>query len=280
MIKPSSYYFTTNDGAKLHYLEVGKGEPLLMLPGGGFSAEIFNYQLDILSQHYRVLVLDKRGHGKSNNIDFGYCVARFAKDIDDLFNHLNLKHVNVLGHSLGAAVIYKYIDLFSTARLKKFIVIDEPPALLINPLWSEQERLQYGAIYEASKLYELTNGFLAADISALKQNIVEAMTTKNITADKKTFIFNCLDLPGQFASQLYFNNICQDFRKVINKINIPTLFVTGKASLHPWQSHQWMQQQVPDSKLALFSEAEGGNHFLFVENPEKFNALALKFLAT
>ncbi|WP_299007430.1 alpha/beta hydrolase [uncultured Shewanella sp.] len=46
----------------------------------------------------------------------------------------------------------------------------------------------------------------------------------------------------------------------------------------PWQSHQWMHEQVPNSELFIFEEQEGGNHFMMVENPERFNQVVLDFI--
>ncbi len=104
------------------------------------------------------------------------------------------------------------------------------------------------------------------------------MTSPYATPQQKAFILQCMDLPGHAAAKLYFNNICQDFRDVIRKINRPTLWITGKASLHPWQSHQWLQNQVPASQLEIFEAEEGGSHFVFIENPEKFNVVVTQFL--
>jgi len=274
----TSHYFTTSDGVKLHYLQAGEGDTLLMLPGAGLTAKIFAAQIKSFSNHYKVIALDKRGHGESEKVDFGYRVSRFAKDLRDLLLILELNNIILLAHSLGAGMSYNYIDQFGTKLVSKFIVVDEPPALLINPAWSEEERKNYGAIYDASTIHRLTNGFSQENFHALNTKIVNEMTTKYAHQEQKQFILDCIDIPGEAASKLYLNNICQDFRDVMKKIDIPTLLITGKASLHPWQSHQWMHKQISNSALEIFSEKEGGNHFMFIENSEKFNTIVSKFL--
>lgn len=275
----SSHFFTTNDGVKLHYLEAGQGETLLMLPGGGFSANVFQQQIQAFRHDYHVISLDKRGHGKSEKVHHGYRVSRFAEDLYDLLTHLKMHNVHVLGHSQGAAVVYNYFDLFGSQYIKTFIAVDQPAALLINPIWSKQERLQYGAVYEAATLHKLINEFLAKDNDTFKQNVVETMTSKTVTKEDKAFILRCLDIPGYAATPLYFNTICQDFRDVLPKIDIPTLFIGGKASPLPWQAYEWMHKKVPHSKLEIFSSTEGGSHFMFVENAKKFNQVVLSFLS-
>ncbi|CAH0536235.1 alpha/beta fold hydrolase [Vibrio marisflavi] len=278
MSEVQSKYFCTNDHVKLHYLQAGSGPVLILLPGGGFSAEVFRKQIEVLSQHFTVISLDKRGHGLSEKVEYGYRVSRFAKDLDDLLNHLQVETAHFIAHSLGAAMIYNYVDLFGTERINKLIVIDEPPVLLVNPDWSENEKTQLGAIYEANGLHQLTNQFLTANPTEIASNIVEAMTTKYATSEQKQFLIKCMDIPGFAASRLYLNNICQDFRDVIGKLKLETLFITGRASLHPWQSHEWMKEKVPGSQLVVFEEQEGGNHFMFVEQPDAFNTLVLSYL--
>lgn len=278
MSEVQSKYFHTNDRVKMHYLQAGSGPVLVLLPGGGFSAEVFENQIGALSQYFTVISLDKRGHGLSDKAEYGYRVSRFAKDLDDLLNHLQVEQAHFIAHSLGAAMVYNYVDLFGTERLNKLIVIDEPPVLLVNPDWSENERTQLGAIYEASGLHQLTNQFITANPDEIGRNIIDAMTTQYATPDQKQFLLKCMDIPGFAASRLYLNNICQDFRDVISKLKSDTLFITGKASLHPWQSHEWMKAKVPGSQLTIIDEQDGGNHFMFVEKPDVFNSLVLSYL--
>jgi hypothetical protein len=57
---------TTSDGVNLHYLEAGSGKPILMIPGWSQTAEQFKYQLTGLSDRYRVIAVDMRGHGDRN----------------------------------------------------------------------------------------------------------------------------------------------------------------------------------------------------------------------
>jgi hypothetical protein len=59
-------HLTTSDGVSLYYLEAGSGKPILMIPGWSQTAEQFKYQLTGLSDRYRVIAVDMRGHGDRN----------------------------------------------------------------------------------------------------------------------------------------------------------------------------------------------------------------------
>ena len=58
-------HVTTSDGVRLHYLEAGAGQPLVLIPGWSQTAAIYQHQLDGLGQSYRVIALDMRDHGES-----------------------------------------------------------------------------------------------------------------------------------------------------------------------------------------------------------------------
>ena len=52
----------------------------------------------------------------------------------------------------------------------------------------------------------------------------------------------------------------------------------GKASLVGWKSQVWVGKQIPGSRTEIFETEEGGNHFMFMENPEKFNRIVKEFM--
>ncbi len=88
--------------ARLYYEEYGKGEPLLLLHGNGGSIADFYEQIPTFSKHYRVIVLDTRGQGKSTDrstTDYTYDI--FAEDLAQLIDHLDLPKVNIMGWSDG-----------------------------------------------------------------------------------------------------------------------------------------------------------------------------------
>ncbi|MGB2692797.1 MAG: hypothetical protein WBB48_10730 [Thermodesulfobacteriota bacterium] len=70
----ASHFFSTNDNAILHYLQTGVGKTIIMLPGAGFSADLFRYQIEEFSKKYKVISLDKRepGNRKRSIMDIGH----------------------------------------------------------------------------------------------------------------------------------------------------------------------------------------------------------------
>ena len=124
---------TTSDGVRLYYLAAGSGKPILMIPGWSQTAEQFKHQITGLSDRYRVIAVDMRGHGESDKPEFGFKISRLAKDVHDMIHALDLDEVNILGHSMGCSVIWNYYDLFGPERLSKLLLIDQMPMIRAIP---------------------------------------------------------------------------------------------------------------------------------------------------
>lgn len=271
--------FTTSDGVKLHYLEAGSGQPLVMIPGWSQTAEQFKYQIDDLSDRYRVLALDMRGHGESEKVDFGYRISRLSKDVYEFLAGLDLDDAVVLGHSMGCSVIWSYLDLFGSERLSKLVLVDQMPFITSNPAWAEEELTNSGAIFTAEALYDTVNALNSSAADETTRGFVGGMVTAAISGEEKAWIIERnFTLPRAHAATLLYNHSTQDWRDLIPRIDLPTLIVSGRVSLVPWKSQVWIHEQIPGSKLEIFEEEEGGQHFMFIEGWEKFNRIVADFI--
>ena len=104
--------------------------------------------------------------------------------------------------------------------------------------------------------------------------------TRNCPEDVKEWIIQCtLRMAGKDAATLFLKQGCQDWRDIIPRITVPTLAIAGRVSLIPWKSLAWIGKQIPGAQMEIFEENEGGSHFMFVENPTKFNRIVSKFVA-
>ena len=274
-----SNHLTVSDGATLHYLESGEGSPIVMIPGGAQTAEQFRYQIPAFEQRYHVYAIDMRGHGDSDDPGFGYRISRFAEDLEEFLIAKQLSGVNLLGHSLGCSVVWNYWDTFGPQRLAKLVLVDEPAVLLANPAWPEAVRRLWGSTFTPATLYDTLNALVNDKEGHVIRDFVGALTTRSISARDREWIVRCmLKMKRTRIAEIYLNNITQDWRDVIARIDIPTLVIGGRVSATPWESQEWIHQQIPNSQLEIFEEEEGGGHFMFIENPGKFNEIVLEFL--
>lgn len=266
-------HFTTSDKVKLAYWEAGKGKPLIIVPGWSSNGAELIDVIYLLSQHYRVFVLDVRNQGLSQQVDYGVRIARYAVDVRELANHLKVEKASYMGWSMGAAVLWSYVDLFGTESMNKVVFIDEPVSIYAHDNWSEKERLDAGGMTSSPErmIAAFTEGAAASNLIIDTKLFERAMDNsslyyQNSQAFSREFIKNN---PQQLAKVL-FDHITNDWRDVItHKINIPAAIFTGEYS-NNLPSQQWVHASIPNSTLYVYTKEEFGDHFLMAKNPVKF----------
>jgi non-heme chloroperoxidase len=269
----------TSDGVQLSYLRRGSGRPVVLVHGWSQCAEEFKHQIEPLSTRYDVIAFDQRSHGESQKVSYGLKISRFAKDLYELLTELDLNDVALLGHSMGSSVIWCYIDLFGPERLSKIILVDQSPILTSNPHWAQQELEDSGAPFTAQQVYETIAALRSKEAEQVTRKAIDAMMTKHATSEMREWIVQCnLKMPRDLAGTLMYNHFLTDWRDLIPRINLPTLIISGRTSVIPWKSQEWIHNQIKGSQFEVFEEAEGGRHFMFIENPEKFNRLIMEYL--
>lgn len=275
--------FVTSDGVTLRYQDVGTGQPFVMIPGWSQTAAMWKYQISEFSKNYRVLAIDMRGHGMSDKPDNGYRIQRLSKDVHEFINSLNLKDVVLMGHSMGTSVIWGYYDLFGSDRLAKLILVDQMPFITSNPAWSKEELEAAGAIFTPQALYETCNAIAGPKGVETRTGFVGGMfPCLKVTEipEYNWIVRENLKFPPEYAATLLYNHCTQDWRPLLKRIKLPTLVVGAKCSHIPWKSMEWVSKQIPGAELLMFQGKEdGASHFMFLENPEKFNKAIRAFLA-
>ena len=105
----------------LHYVERGKGEPLVLLHGNGEDSSYFCAQLAHFSKRYRVIAVDTRGHGNSPRGEGDLTLSRCADDLGALLDRLGLEQVNLLGFSDGGNIALLFALRYPT-RVRRLIL--------------------------------------------------------------------------------------------------------------------------------------------------------------
>lgn len=94
----------------IHYQIQGQGaETLVLVHGLGANLAFWHFGIVThLSNHYRIISYDLRGHGKSGMPETGYTVLDMAQDLDQLLTHLQVQRFHLIAHSFGANIALKY----------------------------------------------------------------------------------------------------------------------------------------------------------------------------
>jgi non-heme chloroperoxidase len=267
----------TNDGVTLRYSTLGAGRPVVFVHGWQGSSVQWRPAASELNGCLRVLY-DQRGHGESDDSAFGWSVHRLAADLRELLAELELSGVTLVGHSMGCAVIWAYLELFGTAGLDFLVFVDQSPVMLYGPSWGGQEAFKAGAMFTEEQLSAVTGGLRdpchRADVV---RQVVATMVDEGFPAEEleRTVEMN-LRVDGEYAAALLTDHAVHDWRRQIASIELPTLVVAGAASTVPWQGSLWTAEHIPGSSFELVEDAP---HLLMVKTPRLFAHLLSKFLA-
>jgi pimeloyl-ACP methyl ester carboxylesterase len=273
--------FTASDGVQLSYISAGSGQPIVLIHGWSQSAEQFKYQIPVFAERYQVIVPDLRGHGESEKASFGYRVSRLSKDIQELISALQLQNPHLLGHSLGCSIIWSYFDLFGFDAIDRLVLVDQSPLLITRSYWDAQELAESGAVFTPEQLNETIHTLENGNAESVTRSLLSLMVTPAMPKEQFEWIVECnRRCPPAIAATLLYNHAHTDWRDRIARIRKPTLVVAGRKSIIPWTSQVWIHQNIPDSELEIFEADEGGGHFTFIENPQKFNRRVLQFLSS
>lgn len=269
----------TNDGAEISYWQAGSGKSLVMLPGWSQSANQFLGQMPLASQ-FQLTAVDHRGHGESSKVEHGFRIHRLAMDLHDVIEKEGLEDVTILGHSMGASVMWGYWDLFRSEHISRLVIVDQPATCAYNESWSESERSQAGGLWDYNALAATSDQIQSDEAVGFATDFVNnAFFTSNYPQDQKDIVtLENLLLPRPQAAHLIFNHCTIDWRDLIRSIDIPVLVVGGEKSIFDVSTLEWIKDAIPDAELEVFTEGEGGSHFMFMENPEKFNAMVSAFM--
>jgi pimeloyl-ACP methyl ester carboxylesterase len=273
--------FTTGDGVSLAYWEAGSGQPLIFIPGWSANGAMYFHLMQILSKHYHVYVLDVRNQGLSEKTVKGNRISRYAMDVKEFAQHLDLPQAHYCGWSMGASIMWAYIDLFGTQGIRTLSIIDQAPSIYCHADWTEQQRLEAGAFTTSPE--RMIASYV--NMTPTNQLISGSRVVERAMALDSPYFHNVISLVQvvvkddmAFTGLVLFDHATNDWRDVIQtKIDVPTAIFTGEYS--DWlESQGWMHAVIPDSVLHVYSKADQGDHFLAFKHPEKFAADLHSFL--
>lgn len=107
---------------RCYYESRGDGEPLLLIPGLGCTAETWNPILPQLARHFSLITFDNRGMGRSIAAKPARNLKHFASDIVELLDELQLDSAHVLGLSLGG-IIAQRLAMDHPTRIDRLVLV-------------------------------------------------------------------------------------------------------------------------------------------------------------
>ena len=126
---------TTSDATDLFYKDWGPKDapPVMFHHGWPLSSDDWdNQMLFFLSQGYRVIAHDRRGHGRSDQTDTGNKMDTYAADVAAIVKALDLHDVIHIGHSTGGGEVVRYAAIAERGRVAKAVLIGAVPPVMVK----------------------------------------------------------------------------------------------------------------------------------------------------
>ena len=131
-----SSFITTTDGVDIFYKDWGSkdAQPIMFHHGWPLSSDDWDAQmLFFLAKGYRVVAHDRRGHGRSAQVDFGHDMAHYAADAAAVADHLDLRNAVHIGHSTGGGEVAAYVARHGlpNGRVAKAVLVSAVPPIML-----------------------------------------------------------------------------------------------------------------------------------------------------
>src|ERR1700755_2523253 len=124
---------TTRDGAEIFYKDWGTGQPIVFHHGWPLSSDDWDTQMLFFLHHgYRVVGIDRRGHGRSSQVSDGHDMDHYAADAAAVVEHLDLRNTVHIGHSTGGGEVTRYVARHGKGRVAKAVLMSAVPPVMVK----------------------------------------------------------------------------------------------------------------------------------------------------
>ena len=262
-------YVRVSPDLELYYNEAGSGRPLIFITGWtGVNESFAQDQFPYFSKKYRVIAYDPRAQGRSSKTLEGHNYIQHGKDLRAFMEALKLKDPILVGWSNGCDDIYGYFRAYGTDNVKAFVCIDQ------SPRQHRAEKGDWGDFNDVSELAGFING-AAYDRPALMKEFLPTMLQRKITPEELSWSLDVVrKTPDYVAVLLGADGSFADYTPEVKAIDgkIPVLNFVSEAQAP--SAKAWLAKNAPHSEIFVL-----GNHWMFHEFPDKFNAALNAFLA-
>lgn len=254
---------------ELAYLDQGQGPVLVLLHGFPLNRSMWKFQVDALSATHRLIVPDLRGHGDSSVSAGTVTMAKMARDVGRLLDHLGLHEpISLGGLSMGGYVAWEFWMQFKD-RLNKLVLLD-------TRAQADSEEVARGRMMMAAQVVDL-GAKMAADAMTpklfspfthdMQPQLIEEVREMILATDPEAIAATQRGMAERI-----------DMCEKLAEITVPTLVLCGEDDgISPPEEMRSFAEAMPRAHFQLIRKA---GHLAPLEQPEEVNRLILDFLAS
>jgi non-heme chloroperoxidase len=294
-------YITTRDGAKLHYLSIGRGAPVVLLHGFAMQGAMWLPFIAPLAMRFRFILPDLRGFGGSHNVALSQSclLTQHADDLEDLLTALDLRDVRLGGLSMGACTALQYHRLYGFERIHSYLHMDQSPCVRNSKDWRHgllgvQQQFKLGEWkslmndmepYRGQPFKKIPKALRARLWHVLSEFFGFAFHKAGwrlfSSLAKHEFIIRNLaptsNWPIYMDTLRSYTEDDYDWRPSLANVDVPmTVLVGMRSTMYPAQGQLQIGKIVPTAQVVQFEDC---GHALPFEAPMRFVSELRQFLA-
>ncbi|WP_134704375.1 alpha/beta fold hydrolase [Ammoniphilus sp. YIM 78166] len=251
-----------------HYLEAGKGEPLILIHGVGLDSTIWAQQMEALSKEYRVISYDMMGHGLSASPPGPYHIHQFVKQLDHLLADLAIEKAHIVGFSMGGLVAQAFAAQVPEKVISLVIVSS------VTNRTGEQRQAVLSRVQEVEQKGHLTT----IDAAIQRWFTTDFMDEYPEVIQRIRHRLQSNQPDAYLAAYRVFATADEELYPQLPQILCPTLVVTGEldGGSTP-EMARIMAEKIPHAQVKVL---EGIRHMLPIEAVSQLNQILLDHLQT
>ena len=243
--------------------DLGEGFPFVLVHGYLGSSEMWTFQKEFFSKHYRVIIPALPGFGESHNVKSLDSINKMARQIIDLLDQKNIDKFNLIGHSMGGMIVQEITKLIGD-RVNKLIC------------------------FATGSIGEIPGRFETIDETRekLKKDGTEVSFSRVpkkwfVKGDKDKNYFLCKNAVKDVSLEAADNALLamknwrgkEDLKNIKNE----TLIIWGdKDTSYNFDQVDTLKKNIKNSRLEIFKDCA---HNVHLEQPDQFNNLVQKFIS-
>ena len=257
--------FALNNGVRIYWEEAGGGPPLLLIMGLGYAHQMWHRTTPLVSKHFRTILFDNRGVGKSDLPPGPYPIATMAADAAAVLDAAGAESADVYGISMGGMIAQEFAIQYPQ-RVRKLIlgctacggpkVVRAEPE--VNQVLMMRGNMTMDEGIEAAVPY-------IYDPDTPRPRIEEDLVIRRATYPK----------PEAYSAQLQGILAWESYSR-LGQIKAPTLVIHGETDrLVPVGNGKLIAETISGSKLVTIPHA---SHIYMTDQPEISNKAVMDFL--